>query len=96
MAINVKQNINGFLSGKKTITGKIRNKEQLVGSLGISTSGVTEQYGGEYEVTPRIVSQVLQTKQKVMTDNLTIKEIPFFDVSNTSGGTTVYIGKEIE
>ena len=86
MAINIKQ----------CLEGAITEKGKLVGGLGISTSGVTEQYDGEYEVIPRVDSQTLPTKKKVMKDDLTIKEIPFFDVSNNSGGTTVYIGEEIE
>lgn len=86
MAINIKQGTVGIVS----------EKESVVGSLGISVSGVTEQYEGEYEVTPLVTHQTLPTKKKVMKDNLTIKEIPFFDVSNNAGGTTVYIGEEIE
>lgn len=86
MAVNIKQSLVGLVSEKGT----------LEGSLGISTSGVTEQYEGEYEVTPLVTAQKLPTKKKVMIDDLTVKEIPFFDVSNNSGGTTVYIGEEIE
>ena len=53
-------------------------------------------YIGSYVVTPRVDEQVLPTAQKMMAEDLTIKEIPFFNVSNNSGGSTVYIGKEIE
>ena len=31
-----------------------------------------------------------------MKDDVTVKKIPFYNVSNTAGGTTVYIGKEVE
>lgn len=55
-----------------------------------------EPYAGSYEVTPRVDAQTLATKQKFMQEDLTIKEIPFFNVSNTAGGSTVYIGREIE
>lgn len=51
-------------------------------------------YEGEYGITPKIESQVLPTKNKVMTDDLTIREIPIYETSNQSGGTTVYIAKE--
>lgn len=54
-----------------------------------------EVYMGEYDVTPNIEQQVLETANKVLVENVTIKKIPFFEVGNTSGGTTVYIGKEV-
>lgn len=58
---------------------------------------VTEYVGGEiyegnYTVIPKAEDQSLPTRKKVMVQNLTVAEIPFFDVSNTSGGTTIYIG----
>lgn len=53
-------------------------------------------YSGEYAITPTVDGQTLETAQKLMTDNLTVKQIPFFDVGNNSGGSTVYIGTEIE
>lgn len=54
-----------------------------------------EKYEGEYAVTPKVEAQTLPTKEKVMVDDMTINAIPFFNVSNTSGGSTVYIGKEV-
>ena len=54
-----------------------------------------EPYEGEYEVTPRISSQTLATAKKLMQDDVTIKAIPYFDVSNTAGGQTIYIGSEL-
>lgn len=62
------------------------------------TSGASEHdyYNGEYEITPQIESQTLLTAQKYMSDDVTVKEIPYYSVSNTSGGNTVYIGSELE
>lgn len=58
---------------------------------------VAEEYKGEYIVTPDPYDpQVLKTAKKLMRDDVTIKKIPFFAVSNASGGDTVYIGSEIE
>ncbi len=54
-----------------------------------------KQYEGEYDVTPKVESQTLPTKEKYLLKDVTIKEIPYFEVSNDSGNT-VYIGKEIE
>lgn len=52
-------------------------------------------YEGDYEVTPKVREQTLPTADKLLSEDLKIKEIPYFDVSNTSGGSTVYIGSEI-
>lgn len=51
-----------------------------------------EWYEGSYEVTPRTGEQTLPTKEKTMRDDLTIKSIPFAEVSNPQGGYTVNIG----
>lgn len=55
-----------------------------------------EHYEGKYEVVPAVTAQQLETKQKFLTEDIKIREIPFFNVSNTSGGSTVYIGKEVD
>lgn len=55
-----------------------------------------EAYEGEYTVTPKVEAQILETKEKFMYNDVTVKAIPFYSTSNTSGGNTVYIGKEIE
>lgn len=51
-----------------------------------------ELYDGDYVVTPKVVSQKMETKSKVMSDDVQIKAIPFFETANNSGGDTVYIG----
>ena len=55
-----------------------------------------DPYMGEYEITPDIDAQIIPTAQKYMAEDMRIKAIPFYDVSNTSGGSTVYIGKELD
>ena len=56
-----------------------------------------EQYTGSYEVTPKAhTSQTLETANKIMTDDVTISEVPFHNVSNSSGGLTSYIAKEAD
>ena len=54
-----------------------------------------ELYEGEYVVTPMVKEQTMPTKNKVLTEDMTIKSIPFFNVSNNSGGNTVYIASEV-
>lgn len=54
-----------------------------------------EKYAGDYVVTPKVTEQTMPTKDKVLLDDMKIKSIPFFNVGNTSGGSTVYIGNEV-
>lgn len=49
-------------------------------------------YDGDYIVVPQVTEQVLPTKEKVMVNDLTVKEIPTYEVSNEAGGNTFIIG----
>jgi len=53
--------------------------------------------GFSYTISPDpYADQTLETKGKIMSNDLTFKRIPFYDTSNPYGGKTVYIGKESE
>lgn len=54
-----------------------------------------EQYEGTYEATPRMETQTLATKDKYLREDVRINAIPIIRVSNTSGGTTVFIANEV-
>lgn len=51
-------------------------------------------YVGDYSVTPKVTAQSLATAKKLMSRNVEIKSIPYYEVDNTKG-TTIYIGDEI-
>lgn len=51
-------------------------------------------YDGPYEAIPKVESQTLHTDKKLMTDDVTVHGVPFYEVSNDQGGNTVYIAKE--
>lgn len=94
----------GVLKGKIVaqglLKGKINAQVLLVGKMAKATvyhSGKEEytDYEGDYEVTPKVVEQSLPTKNKYMLDDVTVKSIPYFSVSNGTGGNTVYIGNEV-
>lgn len=51
-------------------------------------------YEGAYNISPSRQTQVLETTNKVLSDDITIAEISYAEVSNNSGGTTYYIAKE--
>lgn len=55
-------------------------------------SSNVEKYTGSYTVKPLVSEQTLATKDKVMTDDVTVLEIPYSEVSNNEGGCTVTIG----
>lgn len=52
-------------------------------------------YDGNYTVTPAVTEQTLKTAQKKMVADVKINKIPYFEVSNNSGGTTATIGNEV-
>lgn len=73
-----------------TLKGTLTSQKALIGRITLPTG--YENYTGSYEVTPKIESQVVDTKNKTMTSDILIKEIPTYKVSNSSGGTTFIIG----
>ena len=85
---------------KKPLTVDVvvgKTKDKLTGVIGQS-GGSFPKYEGDYEVTPSMKNDItLETAKKLMTDNVTVKKIPRYDVSNEAGGTTVYIAtKEVQ
>lgn len=75
-----------FSEASQTIAAKMGEVQVVTEFVG------GELYKGEYVVTPKVVSQKMETKSKVMGDDVQIKAIPFFETANNSGGDTVYIG----
>lgn len=55
--------------------------------------GGAVSYIGEYDVTPKFEQTILETKDKTMTDDVTVRAIPVSRTSNPSGGKTIYIGE---
>ena len=80
----------GVLMPSGSLSGSIRPAANLVGKVAITVDH--EYYVGEYDVTPKIEPQVLETRDKLMSDDVTVKGIPFYEVSNPQGGTTFIIG----
>ena len=52
-------------------------------------------YDGPYEAIPKVEAQTLPTAKKLMSDDVTVHGVPFYEVSNDQGGNTVYIAKEL-
>lgn len=51
-----------------------------------------DMYEGPYHVIPTFDDQELLTKDKTMREDVTVEPIPVSRTSNPAGGTTVYIG----
>lgn len=65
----------------------------LKGFVNISRGNI-DIYDGEYIVTPKpYIEQTLETREKVMADDVTVLAIPYYETSNVSG-ITIYIGGE--
>ena len=57
-------------------------------------AGEMDTYDEDYWVTPGERAQILKTDQKLMKRNMIVEAIPYLEVTNSSGGTTVTIGNE--
>lgn len=75
--------------------GEILLSDMVGGDFGVfyPVSGDTrEPYEGAYEVDPEFDPIVLGTREKWMTDDVTVNAITVSRVSNPQGGKTVTIG----
>lgn len=70
----------------KTSFGEVNKVTEVLGG---------DLYEGLYDITPTVDGQTLETENKLLLEDVKINAIPYFDVSNTSGGSTVYIGSEV-
>lgn len=88
--------IEGRILELPRITAIVSTATQLSGNIGAKTINVGgDPYMGDYTVVPQMDPQVLETAGKIMLEDVTVREVPVFRVSNNSGGTTVYIAKEV-
>ena len=81
-----------IIASKKSLKGSITTKEKISGFVNVGGMIQQESYDGSYEVNQEIGQQILQTKNKTMVTDLTIKSIPYSEVTNTSNGITETIG----
>lgn len=57
--------------------------------------GVLPYFEGPYILYPKVSEQMIDTKDKSMSDDVTVKSIPYSEVDNPYGGKTVIIGGEL-
>lgn len=61
---------------------------------GTAVVGAPENYLGPYDITPLFSVQTLPTAKRLMQQDVTVKKIPQYEVSNDYGGYTLIIGDE--
>lgn len=82
------------INAKQSLTGTLTSRVKLAGEVHVTSivDRNKEAYEGEYILNPTFEEQVLPTKNKQMSDDLTIHAIKVERVANESGGKTVIIG----
>lgn len=84
----------GLISVECTLAGKLSCTGGLSGKISIMRE--YDHYNGNYKVSPKAFEeQTLQTTNKLLGEDVIITEVPYYETSNTSNGTTVYIAKEV-
>ena len=84
------------IPGISSVSLEIPTVESLTLEIPLG-AGYSVPYEGEYVVTPLPWEQtVLGTTGKMMLDDVTVLEIPYYRTSNPYGGDTIFIGMEAE
>jgi hypothetical protein len=82
------------LKNKLVANGVQVQNEKLDGLVDlIDNMKIGDEYEGEYTIIPQVVSQTLETKEKLLDENITVVEIPYSTTANQSGGFTITIGE---
>lgn len=91
------------IEGQVQILHALDGDMQLSGSMDGEAGTVIEvsrethdTYDGPYEVTPSTLQeQTLETRDKILEEDVLVKKIPYWETSNEHG-LTVYIGNDTE
>ena len=77
------------------LSGNARIKDflSISGNIIIGGGKTHKTYNGEYEIVPKVYQQLLETDDKLMADDLTVKAITYNTTSNEKGGLTAQIGE---
>lgn len=86
--------LTAVLTPERSLQATLTPGESLSATIsqGPMIIGNCPDYDGPYEIRPAVQPQELLTAEKRMKDNLLILEIPYAEVTNTSGGMTATIG----
>lgn len=84
--------MNGVFDSANTIVGALSIIDTISGELTTPMYVDIDAYDGEYEVSPDFIGRTLNTKNKTLKQDISVKPILVESVSNLEGGRTVYIG----
>jgi len=89
--------LKGTLSPVASIKGTLSPDASLLGNLTVPTVITPNPYEGDYVITPRAHNTVtLETRNKTMTDDVTVLKVPYYETSNLFDGKTAYIAEETD
>lgn len=83
--------VNASISSDGTVEAAVEGTCEIGSTVG--GMPLPEKYDGSYELIPDFEEHRLPTRNKRMTNDVTMTAIPVHYVSNESGGTTVTIGR---
>lgn len=89
-SIQEELSLRGTVISSGILIGSIVKTGTLVGHAVLNTE--YKVYTGAYSVTPKVDPQTLSTSDKLMTQDMKIKAIPYYSVSNEHNGETIIIG----
>lgn len=73
------------------VSGNVDMQVPEISGTIVGTSDVPV-YDGVTEVIPNQLDLILETAQKIVTSDITVKGVPYAEVDNPSGGKTITIG----
>lgn len=77
------------------LDGLDRSFEAELGNIIYTIGGDAEPYMGSYDVVPKaFIQQTLNTAGKLMSKNVKVEAVPYYETSNVNG-TTIFIASEV-
>lgn len=95
--MHVHGQLHGTLTATGRLSGSLVGEHHIVhGSLTIPSVIDAQPYTGAYEVTPKAwEEQILETEGKLMSDDVTVFRVPYYETINLFDGKTAYIAEEV-
>ena len=88
--------LNGDMAALQYRDGILSGSGSFQGEMGVFlNAGMPETYVGETTVIPKARDDaVLPTRDTVVREDITVKQVPYYATSNEAGGNTIYIARE--
>lgn len=107
--ISVNESHDAIVAEPRVIDAEVMVDEEIISSVAqndesidavtevviVHNGGDYEYYDGAYHVIPKAYDDIiLETKEKIMRDNVTVDSVPYYETHNEKG-TTIYIASEV-